>query len=218
MPDVKMIANFYDRASKWYGRIGFLGRLLRFNFYNELFLYFDSGDAALDVDCGTGNMSFELAKRYQRVCELDISKGMLKKGKRKMKYPVCGSGEYLPFKDKCFDAVTCILLIGHFPNPEMAMSEMKRVLKDGGILVVNLVEEAPPSSIKDRIWWIIFKRIWKRLNPKWKELTTEISTEINSKELSRILVDAERYERRDLLDPFFRCRFNNVVFVYRKQL
>jgi len=43
MPDVKIVTNFYDRASKWCGRFGFLGKLLRFNFYRERLYYFDVG-------------------------------------------------------------------------------------------------------------------------------------------------------------------------------
>jgi len=211
-PDLKRIAEHYDQLSKYYDRFNFLGRLFRFNLYTGLLHYLDPGDAALDVACGTGNMSSELTKRFQHVYGLDISKGMLKRSKRKVNYPVYGNTETIPFNAESFDAVTCILAVGHFPNTEMAVSEMKRVLKDGGILVVNLIERAPPSSLKDKIWWLIFKRIWKRLDPKWKKQ----STDIDSKKLLRILRDAERYERRDLLDPFFRCHFNNTIFVYRK--
>ena len=103
----------------------------------------------LDVACGTGNMSFELATKFKRVYGIDISKRMLNRAKLKMETAkaknmqigfLYGDGEYLPFKDKCFDAVTCILAIGHFPDTERAISEMKRVFKDGGVLVFNLLE------------------------------------------------------------------------------
>ena len=217
MPNVKKVAEHYDKISKYYGN--FLRRLFEFRLYVETLRYINSGDAALDVACGTGNMSFELAKRFQRVYGIDISKGMLNNAKQKIKMAknrqigfIYSDGEYLPFKDKSFDAVTCVFAIDHFPNPEKAISEMMRVLKEKGILVVTFLERAPPSSLKDKMWWRIFKRIWKRIDPKWKEL----STDIDSEKLCRILGNGKKYERRDLLNPFFRCHFNNVVFVYQK--
>lgn len=217
----RKVAEHYDKLSKSYDRFdNILGGLYNPRLYTEMINYFESGNAALDIACGTGNMSFKLAKRFEKVYGLDISKGMLKRAKKlKIKraknmqiYFIYGDGEHLPFKDESFDAVTCMLAIEHFSNTEMAVSEMKRVLKGGGILVINLLEKAPPTSIKDRIWWAIFKIIWKWLDPKWKE----ISTDIDSEKLGRFLDDAKKYEERNLFGHFFRCHFNNVVFIYQK--
>lgn len=47
---------------------------------------------------------------------------------------VLGSATNLPFKDGEFDAVWTIWVLEHVPNPEQALSEMRRVLKPGGLL------------------------------------------------------------------------------------
>ena len=166
----------------------------------------------LDVACGTENMSFELATKFKRVYGIDISKGMLNRAKLKMETAkaensqirfIHGDGEHLPFKEESFDAVTCILAIEHFPDTERAISEMKRVLKDGGILVFNLLE------MRDGI----FKKIFKS---RLQSLRRQFSNELDSEKLLRILGNAEKYKRSDILGLFFRFPFNNSVFVYRK--
>jgi len=219
MPDLKKVVEHYDKTSKYYS--GFLSRrLFESRLYIEMLQYINSGDAVLDVACGTGNMSFELTKRFQRVYGIDISKGMLNRAKQqiktaKKKMQICflyGNGEYLPFKDESFEAITCMFAIDHFPDPEKAISEMIRVLKERGFLIVTLIERAPPLTREDKIWWLVFKRVWHSLDPKWKGL----STDIGSEKLSRILGGVKKYERRDLLNPFYRCHFNNIIFVYRK--
>jgi SAM-dependent methyltransferase len=47
---------------------------------------------------------------------------------------VLGSATSLPFKDGEFDAIWTIWVLEHVPNPEQALSEMRRVLKPGGLL------------------------------------------------------------------------------------
>lgn len=209
----KKVAEHYNRISKYYDGFGFLKRLFEFRLYVEILKYLGSGDAVLDVACGTGNMSFELTTKFNQVYGIDISKGMLKQAKlkirrgkvekRKIEF-IYGDGEYLPFKDKSFDAVTCILAISHFSDAERAISEMKRVLKDGGVLVFNLLE------MKDSILKKIFG---KRL----QSLRRRLSTNLDSEKLLRILSDAKKYKRNDIIGPFFRFAFNNFVFVYQKQ-
>jgi ubiquinone/menaquinone biosynthesis C-methylase UbiE len=211
----KKVAEHYNRISKYYDGFGFgfLKRLFEFRLYDEILTYLDSGDAVLDVACGTGNMSFELATKFQRVYGIDISKGMLKNARLKMETAkaknrqigfIYGDGENLPFKDNFFDAVTCILAISHFSDAERAILEMKRVLKNGGILVFNLLE------FKDGVLKKIFG---KRL----QSLRRQFSTDFDSENMLRILDNAEKYEIRDILGPFFRFAFNNFVFVYQKQ-
>jgi len=215
----KRTAEHYDKISKYYDRGNipydiFNIQLFKFLSSTEILEYLESGDVALDIACGTGDISFGLAKRFQRVYGIDISKGMLNRAKLKMETAkaenrqigiIYGDGEHLPFKDESFDAVTCILAIEHFPDTERAISEMKRVLKDRGILVFNLLE------IRDGILKKIFEGALQLLR-------RQFFTEVNSEKLSRFLGNAERYERSDLLGPFFRYIFKNTVFVYRKWL
>ncbi|MGE5508914.1 MAG: class I SAM-dependent methyltransferase [Chitinophagales bacterium] len=47
-----------------------------------------------------------------------------------------GDSEDLPWPDGTFDAVTCSSSYHHYPQPQKALSEMRRVLKPGGQLVL----------------------------------------------------------------------------------
>lgn len=200
------VVGYYDRISKYYDKIDIL--LFKFR-YTQILDYIEFRGTALDIACGTGSMSFELAKRFEKVYGLDISRGMLNRAVLKAKdeevYFMYGTGECLPFRDECFDAVTCILAIDLFPNPEKAITEMKRVLKDGGILVVNLLE------LRDGV-------LKKVLGKTLQSILRQFSTDLDSEKLLKILSNAERHERRDIIGPFLSSLCNNIVFVYRKRL
>nr|WP_177199510.1 class I SAM-dependent methyltransferase [Clostridium frigidicarnis] len=64
-----------------------------------------------------------------------------------------GDAENLPFEDNTFDIVTCQTVLIHLKNPLKALSEMKRVLKKGGILICaemnNIAGALAKSTITD---------------------------------------------------------------------
>ena len=99
----------------------------------------------LDVACGTGEMMVELAKQGCTVTGVDISEEMLEivrikvNGERLM----AADAEHLPFKDESFDAVTCAFGVRNFVHSEQGISEMLRVLKSGGRMVI--LELATPD-------------------------------------------------------------------------
>ncbi|MBU2052565.1 class I SAM-dependent methyltransferase [Patescibacteria group bacterium] len=81
----------------------------------------------LDAGCGTGILS-----DFFRcdITGLDNSEDMLSKNFHKC---VKGSVEDIPFEDNTFDMVVCRSLLHHLKQPGLALSEMKRVLKQGGL-------------------------------------------------------------------------------------
>ena len=48
-----------------------------------------------------------------------------------------GSADKLPYPDETFDIVTCSQSFHHYPYPEQAMREAKRVLKPGGLYILS---------------------------------------------------------------------------------
>jgi len=50
---------------------------------------------------------------------------------------VVGDAHKLPFKNEEFDTVLCSEVLEHLHSPEIALAEMKRVLKSGGILILT---------------------------------------------------------------------------------
>jgi ubiquinone/menaquinone biosynthesis C-methylase UbiE len=101
-----------------------------------------SGLDALDVGCGTGFLSFELAARGHRVTGIDFAAAMLDEARRKTALanaPIRfeqGDAENLPFTARVFDLVVCRHVLWTLPHPEAAVAEWVRVLRPSGRLVV----------------------------------------------------------------------------------
>ena len=97
--------------------------------------------ALLDVGCGTGFLLDILARqRPARYCGVDLSDEMIRvakgKGIRGAEFAV-GSADRLPYPDGSFDIVTCSQSFHHYPYPEKAMAEARRVLKPGGLYILS---------------------------------------------------------------------------------
>ena len=100
----------------------------------------------LDVATGTGDFAFEAIKilKPAQVIGVDISEGMLaianqKIEKRNMQdiFEVrLGDSERLSFTDGFFDAVTVAFGVRNFENLELGLTDMLRVLKPGGKVVI----------------------------------------------------------------------------------
>lgn len=101
----------------------------------------------LDVACGTGDMVVSLAEQGCTVTGVDISEEMLAIAKRKAPQAtyMLADAEQLPFEDSSFDAVTCAFGVRNFVHLEQGLSEMLRVLKPGGTMVI--LELATPDNI-----------------------------------------------------------------------
>src|SRR6185437_8937806 len=108
----------------------------------------------LDVATGTGDFaitSFKMLKP-EHITGIDISEGMLEIGRKKiikegLQYQINlinGDSEAISFEDNSFDAVTVAFGVRNFENLEKGLSEIKRVLKPGGKLVI--LECTKPSG------------------------------------------------------------------------
>lgn len=100
----------------------------------------------LDVATGTGDFaltSYEILKP-EKITGIDISEGMLELGRKKITKAglddrielLNGDSEAILFEDNSFDAVTVAFGVRNFENLEQGLSEIKRVLKPGGKLIV----------------------------------------------------------------------------------
>lgn len=100
----------------------------------------------LDIGCGQGGWIRQLLTVLPKDSDIslvDISEEYLNKARinlNKVKEHTLSyylaSGTQLPFKDNSFDFVTCHRVLMHIANPSLAIQEMWRVLKPGGIVVI----------------------------------------------------------------------------------
>ena len=111
----------------------------------------------LEVGVGTGiNLQYYVPERLQSLSLIDLSPGMLAQARRKRigsgtgmaTVPtsfVVGNAEELPFEDATFDSVVDTFSMCVYENPQRALSEMARVLKPGGTLL--LLEHSKSKSV-----------------------------------------------------------------------
>jgi demethylmenaquinone methyltransferase/2-methoxy-6-polyprenyl-1,4-benzoquinol methylase len=102
-----------------------------------------SGDQALDLCCGTGDISFALAKLGATVTGLDFSAEMLAVAdKRNLQSAIRnpqfqqGDAQKLPFANQSFDIVTVGYGLRNLASWEAGLAEMVRVAKPGARLLV----------------------------------------------------------------------------------
>ena len=75
--------------------------------------------------------------RATRVLLADVSLGMLRKAPLSALKPVCGGSESLPFADDSFERVIMVDALHHVIDHAHSAREMFRVLKPGGVLVIE---------------------------------------------------------------------------------
>ncbi|MDR3586226.1 MAG: class I SAM-dependent methyltransferase [Desulfosporosinus sp.] len=112
---------------------------------------FSSGARVLDVGCGNGATVERLVSLYDlQAIGVDPSEGLLESGK--MKNPdlnlVLGRGEDLPFPDDHMDGVFAECALSVMFELDKVIQEIFRVLKPGGLLVINDVYARNPDGLK----------------------------------------------------------------------
>ena len=119
-----------------------------------------SGDRALDVATGTGDLALALARRVTpggEVVGSDFSEGMLERARTKS--PAVrwehGNALELPYPDDVFDTATVGFGARNFSDLERGLGEMARVVRPGGRVVVLEITTPtrPPLSTFFSLWF-----------------------------------------------------------------
>jgi ubiquinone/menaquinone biosynthesis C-methylase UbiE len=139
----KTAAEIYDEFfvpalfGEWAGRLCDIARIA-------------PGHSVLDVACGTGATTREVAVRVGskgRVVGLDRNQGMLdvaRKRTRDVEW-IEGIAEELPFPTNSFDVVLCQFGLMFFDDRSKALGDMRRVLKPGGRIGLSVWDDADSS-------------------------------------------------------------------------
>lgn len=127
--------------------------------FNKLLCGLDRG-AALEVGCGTGRISETLIRHASHLTVTDLSGVLAEKvagrlGCQGRQADACS----LPFDSETFDLVVSSECIEHTPDPRLALTEMARVLRKGGWMVVTT-----PNKLWYPVLWISEKTGLRRFS------------------------------------------------------
>lgn len=111
--------------------------------------------SVLDIGCGGGFLSNDLARAGFKVTGVDLSKESLKVAEaydetHSVKYEIADAF-HLPYPDNSFDAVTAMDFLEHVDDPDKVIKEFSRVLKPGGLFFFHTFNRNPMS------WLVVIK-------------------------------------------------------------
>jgi ubiquinone/menaquinone biosynthesis C-methylase UbiE len=126
-----------------------------------------SGKVCLDGGCGQGAISSIMSQKAKKLYSVDIGKRALEVTRKRISRISNHSDVVmkkasllnLPFEDNKFDVVVSNGVIHHTTDPAKAFSELERVLKSNGTLVLGLYGKTGLLRYAIEITSFIFKRV-----------------------------------------------------------
>lgn len=167
----------------------------------------------LDVATGTADLALEINKQLNpaQIIGLDLSEQMLAVGRIKVQNAnlankitlVKGDSENLSFENNYFDAVTVSFGVRNFENLDKGLSEINRVLRVGGKLIV--LEFSNPKSFPFKQ---IFGFYFQYILPTISRLVNK-----NSGNAYKYLPESVKYfpEGQEFAKHLQNCGFNNII-------
>jgi len=123
----------------------------------------------LDVGCGPGVFLEEAAARGHLAVGIDISESMVRKAEKMLHqrdlsaaFVLQGDVENLPFRDNIFDAVLCIGVTSYLPRDSDALLEIKRIVKEDGIVIMGLPNQLKLAVVLDPYYYFHGIRFLKK--------------------------------------------------------
>ncbi len=118
-----------------------------------------TSDSVLDVACGPGLVACEFARHAGHVTGVDITPAMVEQAKKRQQEQkienitwTIGEAVPLPYADNSFSLVITRYSFHHLLAPEKALSEMLRVCRPGGrVMVADVAVESSKSELYDRL-------------------------------------------------------------------
>ena len=166
---MKKSENFWNRNAKRYDRFMRKDRAAYEKLY-ELIRPVVKARTVLELAAGTGLIAKNIVRAASHIEVTDASEEMITEAKRnnrsaKLHFSVrdmfC-----LPYADKSFDVVIVSNALHIVPQPEKALAEIRRVLKDDGVLIAPTFTHGN-GTLRDRIKLFFMKLAGFPLNSRW---------------------------------------------------
>jgi len=161
--DLEELARFGKLAHRWWDPDGESRPL---HDLNPVRLAFVAGRVALhgaraaDVGCGGGLLSEALAKSGANVTAIDLAPEVIEVARLHLHetnaalpsplsvdYRLCSSRELATAEPAAFDAVCCMELIEHVPDPAALIEDLAALMKPGGKLFLSTLNRTPVSFV-----------------------------------------------------------------------
>ena len=166
---MKKSENFWNRNAKRYDRFMRKDRAAYEKLY-ELIRPVAKARTVLELAAGTGLIAKNIVRAASHIEVTDASEEMIAEAKRnnrsaKLHFSVrdmfC-----LPYADKSFDVVIVSNALHIVPQPEKALAEIRRVLKDDGVLIAPTFTHGN-GTLQGRIKLFFMKLAGFPLNSRW---------------------------------------------------
>jgi len=156
----------------------------------------------LEIGCGDGRSLKTVVKKTKHITGIDHDQTAVDHARENLndiseaKFEKADA-DNLPYEDSSFDSVLCLTTFANFGDKKFkALEEMKRVLKDDGIIIISVFsEDALPERMK----------VYERVGVKIKEVTEKgkvvfdedlganVSEQFSKQELEEIFEKASLY-------------------------
>lgn len=197
-------ASAFDELSFWSSRFGAL-------LIDNIELRKDS--TILDLGCGNGFPSFELANRFgasSHVTGMDIWREGLNRARSKQRFQklanlslVEADGARMPFRDSTFDVIVSNVGLNNFSDPQTVLAECLRVLRSGGSLYLT-------TNVKGHFaqFYEVFRRVLLEMGkPVHIDRLNANEEHRGTKETIIALLIASGYNYGKMIEKSFDMRF-----------
>ena len=171
--------------------------------------YASLGDrgVAVDIATGAGFTAFAISPYVERVLATDIAAGMLQQAghlaaERSLDNVELAfvEAEHMPFADGSLDMVTCRQAAHHFYDLPLALREVSRVLKPGGVFLLS--DTSAPESDDVSAWMndVELRRdathVWDRKPSEWRVMLQEVGLEVTHLQMVRVQLEFNDWVKR----------------------
>lgn len=165
--------SFWDRIAKIYTNFMSKNNEAYDDICYHIDLYSDKNKNVLELACGTGQITYRMAEKFKLWVATDYSENMVNKTKKRNEDFNCDSLDFsvqdatsLTYENDTFDIVVIANALHIMPDPDKALDEIHRVLKNGGVLFAPTFVYEPGYS-KMLIW--LMERAGFKTYHKWNK-------------------------------------------------